>query len=168
MAVTALCLSPSRSAPARVVEALEVVEGAGIVGDRYFGREQRHPGQNLTLIEAEEVEAFNARVGRSLAVTDPRRNVITRGVRLNDLVGKVFAIGTTTLRGVELCEPCGTLAGYLAGSNMLKKDFVREFTHRCGLRADVVTSGSIRIGDPVVLVSDELRPEKSLERSREP
>lgn len=128
---------------------IEVVAGAGIVGDHNFGARQRYPGQNLTLIEAEEVEAFNARTGKELVVTDPRRNIITRGVRLNDLVGRTFVIGTATLRGVELCEPCGKLAGYLAGPDMRKADFVREFAHRCGLRADVVVSGTIRVGDRV-------------------
>jgi MOSC domain-containing protein YiiM len=135
-----------------VVWEFEVVAGSGIVGDHYFSSRQRHPGQNLTLIEAEEVEAFNARVGRQLAPTDPRRNVVTRGVRLNELVGKTFAIGTATLRGVELCEPCGTLAGYLSGPDLSKTDFISQFAHRCGLRADVVTSGTIRVGDLVVLL----------------
>jgi MOSC domain-containing protein YiiM len=132
----------------RLVQEMVVEAGAGIVGDRYFGP-QRHAGQNVTLIEAEEVEAFNARTGTSLALTDPRRNVITRGVHLNELVGREFRIGSALLRGVELCEPCGTLAGYLAGSAMGKRDFIREFTHRCGLRADVVQSGRFAIGDPV-------------------
>lgn len=131
-----------------LVQEMVVEAGAGIVGDRYFGP-QRHPGQNVTLIEAEEVEAFNARTGKSLALTDPRRNVATRGVRLNELVGREFRIGSARFRGVELCEPCGTLAGYLAGSAMSRRDFVREFTHRCGLRADVVQSGKFGVGDPV-------------------
>jgi MOSC domain-containing protein YiiM len=151
MTVAALCFSPSRSAPMLVVGEFDLVAGSGIVGDHYFGSTQRHPGQNLTLIEAEEVEAFNARLGRQLATTDPRRNIVTRGVRLNELVGKTFAIGTTTLRGVDLCEPCGTLAGYLSGPEMSKADFIRQFAHRCGLRADVVKSGRIRVGDLVVL-----------------
>jgi MOSC domain-containing protein YiiM len=131
------------------VSEIEVVAGSGIVGDHSFSAKQRYPGQNLALIEAEEVEAFNARVGKNLVATDPRRNIITRGVRLNDLVGKTFVIGTATLRGVELCEPCGKLAGYLAGPEMKKKDFIREFAHRCGLRADVVESGIIRVGDQI-------------------
>ena len=131
----------------REVGQIEVVAGSGIIGDHNFGAKQRYPGQNLTLIEAEEVEAFNARVGKQMVATDPRRNVVTRGVRLNALVGKTFAIGTATLRGVELCEPCGKLASYLAGPEMGKKDFIREFAHRCGLRADVVDSGIIRVGD---------------------
>lgn len=131
----------------REVGQIDVVAGSGIVGDHNFSAKQRYPGQNLTLIEAEEVEAFNARVGKQMVATDPRRNVVTRGVRLNALVGKTFAIGTATLRGVELCEPCGKLAGYLAGPEMGKKGFIREFAHRCGLRADVVDSGIIRVGD---------------------
>lgn len=151
MTVTALCLSPKKSCSMSEVGEIEVVAGSGIVGDHNFGARQRYPGQNLTLIEVEEVEAFNARVGKHLAATDPRRNIVTRGVRLNELVGKTFVLGTATLRGVELCEPCGKLAGYLAGPDLKKKDFIREFAHRCGLRADVVESGSIRVGDRVAL-----------------
>jgi MOSC domain-containing protein YiiM len=153
MTVAALCLSPKKSSSMSEVGEIDVVAGAGIVGDHNFGVNQRYPGQNLTLIEAEEVDAFNARTGKNLVATDPRRNIVTRGVRLNDLVGKTFVIGTVTLRGVELCEPCGKLAGYLAGSGMAKKDFVREFAHRCGLRADVVESGIIRVGDGIAIKS---------------
>jgi len=123
--------------------------GAGIVGDRYYGAQQSHPGQNLTLIEAEEIEAFNARNGTSVGLTDPRRNVVTRGVRLNALVGKVFSIGAVKLRGVQLCEPCGTLAQHLAATGLPKADIVRELTHRAGLRVDVLTSGPLRVGDPI-------------------
>lgn len=137
-----------------VVEAMHVVAGSGIVGGHYFGPTQRHPGQNLTLIEAEEVEAFNARTGRQLALTDPRRNIVTRGVRLNALVGRDFSIGSARFLGVELCEPCGTLARYLTGPGMSKAEFIRQFTHRCGLRADVTVSGTIRAGDPVILLDE--------------
>lgn len=151
MTISALCLSPSKSTPMQIVGEIDVVAGTGIVGDHFFSAEQRYPGQNLTLIEAEEVEAFNARTGKQLAPTDPRRNIVTRGVRLNELVGKTFTIGTATLRGVELCEPCKTLAGYLSGPDMSKTDFISQFLHRCGLRADVVVSGRIRLGDQVVL-----------------
>ena len=131
------------------VNAMQAVAGAGITGDHFYGRSQRHPGQNLTLIEAEEVEAFNARTGMTLALSDPRRNVITRGIRLNALVGHEFIIGTARLRGVELCEPCGKLARYLAGETLTRERFVQEFLHRCGLRADVVVGGIIRVSDAV-------------------
>jgi MOSC domain-containing protein YiiM len=154
MTVATLCYAPTKSSPMVVAQQFEVVAGSGIVGDHFFSSRPRHPGQNLTLIEAEEVEAFNARAGTQLASTDPRRNVVTRGVRLNDLVGKTFTIGTATLRGVELCEPCKTLARYLAGPRMSAAEFIHAFKHRCGLRADVIASGTIRIGDPLVIGED--------------
>jgi MOSC domain-containing protein YiiM len=133
----------------RAVVEFEVIAAAGIVGDSKFGTVQRHPGQNITLIEAEEIEAFNVRTGLALALTDPRRNIVTRGVRLNDLVGVEFSVGAVRLKGVELCEPCGTLANHLASDALTKKAFIREFGHRCGLRADVLASGRIRVGDRV-------------------
>jgi MOSC domain-containing protein YiiM len=151
MTVAALCFSPVKSGPQRLVDSLEVVAGSGIVGDRNFGSLPGYSGRNLTLIEVEEVEEFNRRTGCTLTSTDPRRNVVTRGVRLNAMVGKTFAIGAVLLKGVELCEPCGTLAGYLAGERLSKAEFIRQFTHRCGLRADVLLSGTIRVGDSLVV-----------------
>lgn len=151
MTVETLCYSPTQAAPVIAVAQVDVVAGSGIVGDRYFTANHAKQGRQITLIEAEEVESFNARNGTRLALTDPRRNVVTRGVRLSPLVGREFTVGNVRLRGIELCEPCGTLAGYLAAFGLAKRDLVREFTHRCGLRADVVGSGTIRIGDGVSL-----------------
>jgi MOSC domain-containing protein YiiM len=151
MQVVALCFCPDDGGPMLSVPDIDLIAGAGIVGDRYFGAEQGHLGQNLTLIEAEEIEAFNARNGTAIALTDPRRNVITRSVRLNSLVGKTFSIGSVRLRGVQLCEPCGTLATHLAVTGLSKSAVVREFTHRAGLRADVLNSGTIRIRDLIVV-----------------
>jgi MOSC domain-containing protein YiiM len=150
MTVVALCFSPTRAVPVSVVPSVDVVAAGGIVGDRHYNDRKSRSGKDITLIEAEEVEGFNARLGRVLAPTDTRRNIVTRGVRLNDLVGKRFRVGDVTLLGVELCEPCSVLAGYLAGPDLTKKAFIREFAHRCGLRADVVSSGTIRVGDPVL------------------
>jgi MOSC domain-containing protein YiiM len=155
MHVVALCYCPDDGGSMLSVPEITLVAGAGIVGDRYYDAEQGHPGQNLTLIEAEEIEAFNARNGTAIALTDPRRNVVTRKVRLNSLVGRVFSIGAITLRGVQLCEPCGTLATHLAATGLSKVVFVREFTHRAGLRADVLNSGSIRVRDSVVVQGND-------------
>lgn len=148
MTVEAICFSARKGDAMVSVAEIEVAATAGIAGDRYHAQ-TRHPGQNLTLIEAEEIEAFNARNGTRLSLTDPRRNVITRNVRLNELVGVEFTVGSIRLRGVELCEPCGTLGGYLAGPALSKRNFIREFTHRCGLRADVLSSGRICVGDTI-------------------
>lgn len=124
-----------------------VVAHAGVQGDRYFGR-QEEPGQNITLVEAEEIEAFALEFGRApgdLGIT--HRNLVTRGVRLNDLVGKEFMIGSVRLLGVELCEPCLSLGTALASAELTPAAVVKRWLHRAGLRADVLTDGVIARGD---------------------
>lgn len=126
-------------------ESIRVERDMGIVGDRHFGRND-WPGQNLTLVEAEEIAAFCAETGRpdNLAIT--RRNLVTRGVRLNDLVGKTFTIGSATLHGVETCEPCGDLGRALADDRLSAAAVVKRWIGRGGLRATVVHGGEIGVG----------------------
>ena len=99
-------------------------------------------GNDVTLIEAEEIEAL-ARAGIELAPGESRRNITTRGIRLNELVGQEFWIGDVLARGIELCEPCTHLVA-LTG-----KPLIKPLTHRAGLRADLLTTGRIKIGDRV-------------------
>ena len=141
-------VSTSQSSKQSACDSVELKAHKGIVGDRYFGK-MRHPGQNVTLVEAEEIEAFCTQTGRQTDLTLTRRNIVTRGVRLNALVGKEFRIGKVLLRGVELCEPCSKLAGALATPSVLAKEVVDRWAHRAGLRADVLESGVISIGDSV-------------------
>src|SRR5262245_15957590 len=86
-------------------ERVTVVAGAGIEGDRYFDRHEE-PGQNITLIEAEELEAFFDEHNRDHDLSVTRRNLVVRGVRVSELIGREFFIGDVRLRGVALCEPC--------------------------------------------------------------
>lgn len=151
MIIVGICYAPSEAAAIVAVPSAELVANAGIVGDRYFAPNQRDRRREITLIEAEEIEAFNARNGTQLTLTDPRRNVVTRGVRLAPLVDREFVLGGIRVRGIELCEPCGTLSRYLADCGLAKRHFVREFAHRCGLRAAILDSGTIRVGDAVTL-----------------
>ena len=130
------------------LERVELVAGAGIVGDRNYG-EPPQPGTNLTLVEAEEIERFNASHGASAPLYATRRNIVTRGVRLNDLVGKDFMIGGVRAHGVELCEPCRILGRNLSTPSVDIASVVRAFVHRAGLRADVLSSGEVRVGDPI-------------------
>lgn len=129
---------------------IRVVAGSGIEGDRYFGRHDE-PGQNLTLIEIEEVEAFvrEQRSGDDLSIT--HRNLLTRGVKLNDLVGAEFCIGEVRLRGVELCEPCLGMGNALSSPDITAAQVVKRFVHRGGLRADVLSSGVIERGAAIGL-----------------
>ena len=124
---------------------VRAVAGAGIEGDRYFGKHDE-PGQNVTLVEAEEIERFIAQHGRPIDLSIAGRNLVTRGVRLNELVGKEFVVGTVLLRGVELCEPCLGFGEALAGGEVTPPGVVKFFVHRAGLRADLLSTGAITVG----------------------
>ena len=142
MKVERIFIGRSSGAPQLDCERVSVVAGSGIEGDRYFGRDDE-PGRNLTLIEAEVVEAFLSEQNRPYDLSITHRNLVTRGVRLNDLVGRRFAIGDVALRGVELCEPCLGLGNALALPDFSAADIVKRLVHQGGLRADVLTSGEI-------------------------
>ena len=129
--------------------------GRGLVGDRYHvgggtfseqlaGKADRE----VTLIEAEEVDRFNRETGLALDHGALRRNLVTRGIRLNDLVGHEFEIGECLLEGLRLCEPCSHLA------KMVTKHVLPGLVHRAGLRARILRGGTIRPGDAIVRVGD--------------
>jgi len=124
--------------------------GQGIEGDRYFfgngtfsEKLNGLPDREVTLIEAEEIDRFNAQQGLSLNYGDMRRNIITRGIRLNDLVDRQFRIGAVEFRGIRLCEPCAHLA------ELVTPQVLKGMVHRAGLRACILTDGKIRESDPI-------------------
>jgi MOSC domain-containing protein YiiM len=106
-------LAPEPGGALIEVERIRVHAGAGIEGDRFFNAKDE-PGQNITLVEAEVIEAFNAEFGTRYELSCTRRKLVTRGVRLSPLVGREFVIGSVRLRGVELCEPCKNLGKGMA------------------------------------------------------
>jgi MOSC domain-containing protein YiiM len=149
--VEAIHLASDRGRPTRSVQSVSAVPGVGLEGDRYasgrgtWGRRGiRGPGRDLTLIEAEEVERLALDFGIELAPGESRRNVTTRGVRLNELVARRFRVGGVVCEGVRLCEPCTYL------EDVTGKPLREPLLHRAGLRADIVTSGTIAVGDPIV------------------
>ena len=127
---------------------VEVDLSKGAVGDRNFGK-NTYPGQNVTLVEAEEIERFCLENARVIDLSITRRNLVTRGIRLNDLVGKEFMVGSATLKGIELCEPCSTLGNILANESLSAAAVVKCWVGRGGLRADVIASGEIERGDRI-------------------
>ena len=141
--VEVLSVAASAGEPARLLEAVRALAGRGLEGDRHVtGRgtfPSGPPGSALTMIEAEVCESFNP----PLEPSDHRRNVVTRGIDLNALVGRDFSIGEVHCRGMRLCEPCTVVQRY-AGRPVL-----RALVHRGGLRADILHDGTIRVGDPV-------------------
>jgi MOSC domain-containing protein YiiM len=144
--VVSLHTSPEAGEPMDTLVEVQALAGAGLVGDRYFRGVGTYSGgdevgRQLTLIEGEALGAASAETGMDIQPRDSRRNIVTRGVGLNDLVGREFQIGEVRLRGIELCEPCSHLA-QLAG-----KPILRSLVHRGGLRADILSDGVIRVGD---------------------
>ena len=138
----------SSGSPPTEHTSVQVVAGAGIEGDRYFDRHDE-PGQNVTFVEAEEIEAFFADHEHPCDLSATGRNIVTRGVRLNELVGVEFLVGGVRFRGVELCEPCLGLGKALATSATSPAIVVKRLVHRAGLRADALSSGEVRVGAKV-------------------
>lgn len=142
--VEEILIAAHAEAPPFRVERARAIAGIGLEGDRYFagvGTWSDFPiegGKDLTLIEAETLAAVG------LSGSDARRNIVTRGVRLNDLVGKRFWIGDIECYGDRLCEPCTHL-------EQLTGVTVAALAHRGGLRADILNDGDIRVGDLVAI-----------------
>ncbi len=124
-------------------ELIEVIENKGIVGDRHF-KDFNDPYCQLSLIESENIDYYNSKYGLNIDYIDFRRNIITKGVRLNGLIGKKFLIGETLVEGVDLCRPCRHLTEMLNQNNILK-----EFMRRGGLRCQILSSSKIKIGDEI-------------------
>ena len=146
--VEGVYLAPETEAPCEPVERARFAPGRGPEGDRKFrpeGTELYEPGtgRDITLVEAEAIEGLAADTGIELGPGEARRNVVTRDIALNDLVGKPFRVGGVRCVGVELCEPCRHL------ERLTQPGVLRGLTHRGGLRADVVHGGEIAVGDPV-------------------
>lgn len=106
-----------------------------------------HPGQNLTLLEAEEIERFCVEHSRDPDLSITRRNLVTRGVRQTELVNAEFAIGNVRLRGIELCESCVLLGNILSSKSLSPAAVIKHWVHRGGLLADVPSNGEIARGD---------------------
>ena len=137
----------------RSLEEAELTAGHGIVGDRSCFKQDKKPEQELTLIESEQVEYFNTQTGLEIDAAAMRRNIVTRGIALNDVVGVTFSIGGTKLEGIALCEPCKYVAECLTSRYSITTisipDIVSTLVHRAGLRARIVEGGMIRVGDVI-------------------
>lgn len=147
--VEAIYITDVAEAAMRGVAEVTAIAGVGLEGDRYATRTgsfsaQPKPGRQVTLVEAEAIEALERELSLVLAPGETRRNVITRGVALNHLVGRDFSVGDARLRGHELCEPCATLARVTG-----KPSILAGLVHRGGLRAEILEGGLIRVGDEV-------------------
>jgi MOSC domain-containing protein YiiM len=145
----AIQIAPAAQLPMQRVEQIEAVAGRGLSGDRYaerkgaFQKGEVGPAQEVTLIEREALEAAAKDYKLPITHAASRRNLLTEGVPLNHLVGSTFSVGAITLRGLELCEPCGYLEKHTF------EGIKKALLHRGGLRAQILTGGTLRVGDEV-------------------
>lgn len=143
-------ISPHGGKCIESLDTANLVAGKGIDGDRYFlgtgtfsEKLKGNPAAELTLIEKEQIDRFNQEQGLQIDYGDFRRNLVTQGIALNDLVGKTFTIGNARLKGMRLCEPCPHLA------ETLNPLVLPHLVGRGGLRAQIVFSNTIIIGDSI-------------------
>lgn len=143
--VDSIHIASTAKGPMQALDRVQAIPGVGLEGDRYALKQGTFfkplPDFEVTLIEAEAIEALKRDYGVELAAGEARRNVVTRGAPLNHLVGREFRIGEVRIRGIRLCEPCSHLEG-LTGQPLIK-----GLRHRGGLRAQILSPGAIRVGD---------------------
>jgi len=148
--VVEILIADSPASPTTSRMNARAVPGKGLEGDRYFGGtgtfspHPQRPDFEITLIEKEKIEAFAIEAGLPFTASHARRNIVTEGLDLNALAGSEFLIGEVRLRGIRLCEPCS----YLAKTTFAET--LRGLVHKGGLRAQILSEGTIRVGDPIV------------------
>jgi MOSC domain-containing protein YiiM len=142
--VVHIFVASKRGAPMSAEQSVEALTDGGLMGDRYSeAKNRRSPDYQVTFIEMENIEAFTQTTGLPLTPEMPRRNIITRGIRLNGLCNKRFRVGYTRFEGLALCEPCNLFAG------RTHPEVLKFFVGKGGLRARIVSGGVIRVGDPI-------------------
>jgi MOSC domain-containing protein YiiM len=152
----AIFIGPTKAGPLQRVETAEAIAGAGLMGDRYqagngtFSRDATKPpnkhypaDRQITLIEAEALEAAARDYEMTIDPAQSRRNLLVRSVPLNHLVGQEFLVGQVRLRGLRLCEPCGHL------EKLTVAGIKSALQNRGGLRAEILSSGTLHSGDCV-------------------
>jgi MOSC domain-containing protein YiiM len=146
--VAALMIGLERKEPMISVPEVRAIAGTGLEGDRYCRERgtfsKKLPSNQITLIEAEALEAAERDYGIELTAEESRRNVLTCGVALNHLVGREFQIGEVRLRGLKLCEPCTHL------QQLTAKAVLKALRHRGGLRAEILGGGVIKVGEKIM------------------
>ncbi len=144
--VLAIYIAPSAAAPLISAVSVEAIPGRGLVGDRYYngtGTWSGWPDHEITLIEWEAIEEIRREYGIDLSPGDARRNVVTRGVPLMELVGRRFRVGSLPILGVRSCDPCRHI------ESLTQPGVLKALTGRGGLRGRILERGILRVGSCV-------------------
>ena len=141
--VIEIAISQSPKGKMESVNSIKVVSGAGVIKDRHFKKNNGERNQ-ITLIEIENIKYYNQVAKALIPSIDFRRNIITEGIKLNQLLGKEFLIGAVKLKAHDLCRPCKYLQERLE-----QKDFVKELLHKGGIRCEILNDGKINVGTKI-------------------
>ena len=135
----------SKGDEVRAIDTIEAIKGKGLVNNRHF-KENNEKKSQITLIEIENINYYNKISKTQIASINFRRNIITSGIKLNELLNKEFYIGKVRVKAHDLCRPCKYLQELLKQNNIIK-----EFLHKGGLRCEILSSGKICVGDKITL-----------------
>ena len=141
--VSNICITSESGQEMEVKQSVEVLANKGILKDRYFN-EINAKDKQITLIESENVEYINKSIGTNFLDIDFRRNIITKGISLNQLVGKKIKVGQVTMKVHRLCDPCKYLQDLLK-----QKNLVKTLLNKGGIRCELLTDGKISINDNI-------------------
>ena len=137
------------------IEAAKLEAGKGIVGDRYHERAleflavgDQVPSNHISVISKEELAGFLERNNAEIDYADFRRNVLTSGIDLRELIGRQFKLGSALCQGIEDCDPCVFLAA------TVHRSVLPEMKEKAGLRAIILEDGDLKIGDTIILIGD--------------
>ena len=141
-----LGIAANNNQPIKEVNSIEVLANKGIVGDRHF-HDFNDPYNQLSLIEAENIDEYNLKNKINIPYLNFRRNIVTRGIKLNDLVGKKISIGSIKLEVLDLCRPCRHLSEKLG-----RNDIIKEFLRKGGIRCQIMNDGKISLNNKIKII----------------
>ena len=128
------------------VNEIDLVAGKGVIGDRHF-KDYNDPYNHLSIIESESIDEYNKKNNLNIPYLDFRRNIVTKGIKLNDLIRKKIVIGNVQLEVIDLCRPCRHLSKKLE-----KNDIIKEFLRKGGIRCEILSDGKISLNDQIDII----------------
>jgi len=128
------------------VNEINLIAGKGVIGDRHF-KNYNNPYNHLSIIESESIDEYNKKFNLDISYLDFRRNIVTKGIKLNDLIEKKLIIGDVKLEVIDLCRPCRHLSEKLEKNNIIK-----EFLRKGGIRCEILNNGKISTGDQIKII----------------
>ncbi len=125
---------------------INLIAGKGVIGDRHF-KDYNDPLNQLSIIESENIDEYNLKYKLNIPYLNFRRNIVTKGIKLNDLVEKKILIGSVKLEVIDLCRPCRHLSEKLG-----RYDIIKEFLRKGGIRCQILNDGKISLSDQIKII----------------